>query len=148
MENESVVLVANRDTQCFEPMKWEDLHVGDIVKVLKNHPIPADLYLMAAFEKNQETEMVSKVEQCYVQTKNLDGETNLKLKQTLPQVSSVCFPLSKSFNNHSYGEIMNFQADISCEEPSNNIYKFDGVIKVPKYLFDGAASLYSTTNQF
>jgi phospholipid-transporting ATPase len=65
-ENESVVYVANRDTQSFEIAKWEELRVGDIVKVPKNHPIPADLFLLGAFEKNGEYELVNKVEQCYV----------------------------------------------------------------------------------
>jgi len=51
-ENESIVFVANKDTHSFEPMRWEHLHVGDIVKIMKNHPLPADLFLLAAFEKN------------------------------------------------------------------------------------------------
>lgn len=41
---------------------------------------------------------------------------------------------------------MNFQAEITCEDPGNNIYKFDGFIKVPKSLFDGGVSGYSTIN--
>lgn len=51
---------------------WKDIRVGDIVKVNKNEFFPADLLLLASsdFRKGQ----------CFIETKNLDGETNLKAK--------------------------------------------------------------------
>ena len=57
----------------------------------------------------------------YVETKNLDGETNLKLK-------NVAKDLIEPFN-----DIENLQeskglkkASLNIEEPNNRIYKFDG----------------------
>ena len=51
-------------------MSWKDVRVGDVIRVEKNKFIPADLMLMASslFRKGQ----------CYLETKNLDGESNLK----------------------------------------------------------------------
>jgi len=57
--------------------------VGCIVKIEENNFFPADLILLgSSLPKGI----------CYVETKNLDGETNLKHKQTDKSI----FRLSKS----------------------------------------------------
>ncbi|KAH9981426.1 hypothetical protein BGW80DRAFT_1270175 [Lactifluus volemus] len=48
---------------------WEDLRVGDFVKIVDHESIPADILICAT----SEDENVA-----FVETKNLDGETNLK----------------------------------------------------------------------
>lgn len=50
---------------------WEEVRVGDFVKVAKDREFPADLLLVGAA---QGKDIV------YVDTMNLDGETNLKEK--------------------------------------------------------------------
>ena len=53
----------------------------------------------------------------YVETKNLDGETNLKTKQ-------VAKELIVPFNHEaSFGQI---SGTLNIEGPNNRIYKFDG----------------------
>ena len=54
----------------------------------------------------------------YVETKNLDGETNLKLK-------SVAKDLIKPFSEEESFKKMH-TASLNIEEPNNRIYKFDG----------------------
>ncbi|KAK3141026.1 hypothetical protein QOZ80_5AG0409070 [Eleusine coracana subsp. coracana] len=71
--------VNNRSTKVFQDgvfsdVKWKDLRVGDIVKVQKDDFFPADLVLLSSSYEDAI---------CYVETMNLDGETNLKLKQSL-----------------------------------------------------------------
>ena len=53
--------------------RWEDVQVGDIVKVEEGQFFPSDLVLL--YSSGPKGSL-------YVETKNLDGETNLKLKQT------------------------------------------------------------------
>jgi P-type E1-E2 ATPase len=53
----------------FETCKWQEIKVGDLVKVEKNKEIPADLLLISAPK-----------DIVFVSTMNLDGESNLKDK--------------------------------------------------------------------
>lgn len=47
------------------PKEWKNLEVGELVKVLKEEPFPADLIFLKSSEKNGIS---------FVDTMNLDGE--------------------------------------------------------------------------
>lgn len=57
-------------TGVFEYDKWQNVHVGDILRIANKQRIPADIIILST-SKNCE---------CFIETKNLDGETNLKTK--------------------------------------------------------------------
>ncbi|KAM7280288.1 hypothetical protein ACFE04_007422 [Oxalis oulophora] len=95
----------------FTNIKWKNLRVGDIVRIEKDQLFPADLILLSSsFD----------VGICYVETTNLDGETNLKLKQSLESTSKL--------NDDSC--FQNFKAVIRCEDPNANLYSFVGSIEL------------------
>ena len=95
----------------FNDTKWRNLKVGDIVKVEKDQFFPADLILLSS---NFEEAI------CYVETTNLDGETNLKLKQAMDVTS----------NFHDDSSFQNFKAVIRCEDPNANLYSFVGNLEL------------------
>ena len=63
-----------------QTIKSADLRVGDIVKLSKDEGIPADLIFLSSSHEDSE---------CYIETANLDGETNLKTKQALTCTSKL-----------------------------------------------------------
>ncbi|XP_042499753.1 putative phospholipid-transporting ATPase 9 [Macadamia integrifolia] len=95
----------------FDNIVWKNLRVGDIVKVEKDDFFPADLVLLSS---NYEDAI------CYVETMNLDGETNLKLKKALEVTSG----LNEEVN------FRNFKAVIKCEDPNANLYTFVGTMEI------------------
>ena len=70
-ENENATEVFSRESGKFETKEWRLVQVGDIVRVKDNKFFPADVVLLSSSEPEGAF---------YVETKNLDGETNLKLK--------------------------------------------------------------------
>jgi phospholipid-transporting ATPase len=68
---------------------WRKVKVGDIVKVLDKEFFPADLVLLSSgfvemnfLSKKKILSISSEPHSiCYIQTSNLDGETNLKVRQ-------------------------------------------------------------------
>jgi P-type E1-E2 ATPase len=50
---------------------WQEIKVGDIIKVNNEEFLPADLVILSTSDSKGS---------CYIETKNLDGETNLKIK--------------------------------------------------------------------
>jgi magnesium-transporting ATPase (P-type) len=58
---------------------------------------------------------------CYVETKNLDGETNLKFKQAdknFVKMAETEHDVLTNFNN----------SEIDCKPPNEFLYEFDGNI--------------------
>lgn len=76
-ENNRKVLVGNPNSGQFEAKLWKNLQVGSIVKILQDQFFPSDLIVLNSSAPKGI---------CYVETKNLDGETNLKHKQGVKEV--------------------------------------------------------------
>lgn len=63
---------------------------------------------------NSEPQSISSIE-----TSNLDGETNLKIRQALPETSRLL----------ETGDLSRFTATVECEQPNRHLYEFTGNIK-------------------
>ena len=105
----------------FHNKKWKDVRVGDIIKVYENQYFPCDMILInSSGEKGI----------CYVETKNLDGETNLKHKKA----SKECVDMSQNENEI----VQNFKSyEITCDKENELIYVFNGCIKMSELLTIG-----------
>lgn len=95
----------------FEESKWMDIQVGDVVRLKKNDFVPADILLLSSSNPNS---------LCYVETAELDGETNLKFKLGL-RVTDERLQEER--------QLAEFDALIECEEPNNRLDKFTGVMR-------------------
>uniref|UniRef100_A0A3B3S683 Phospholipid-transporting ATPase n=1 Tax=Paramormyrops kingsleyae TaxID=1676925 RepID=A0A3B3S683_9TELE len=95
----------------FKESKWMNIHVGDVIRLKKNDFIPADILLLSSSNPNS---------LCYVETAELDGETNLKFKMGLKVTDEKL---------QEESQLASFDALIECEEPNNRLDKFTGVMK-------------------
>ena len=115
--NNAITNVFHREKGKFVNTKWKHLCVGEIVKVFNNEYFPADLVVLASSEPKG---------MCYIETSNLDGETNLKIRTAIPQSY-------KEFENHEGNEeqiLRNLNGRIECEEANRNLYEFLGNIQI------------------
>ncbi|KAF2015461.1 phospholipid-transporting ATPase-like protein [Aaosphaeria arxii CBS 175.79] len=93
----------------FTDTKWINVAVGDIVRVQSESPFPADLVLLASSEPEG---------LCYIETANLDGETNLKIKQAIPETAELVSP----------SELSRLGGKIRSEQPNSSLYTYEATL--------------------
>ncbi|OWB54686.1 hypothetical protein B5S28_g539 [[Candida] boidinii] len=95
----------------FSKEYWKNIHVGDVIKVQNNDSIPVDLLILSTSDEDGA---------CYVATTNLDGETNLKVKQALKCSSSDVRKVS---------DLTRCKFWLESEGPKSNLYSYEGNLK-------------------
>ncbi|XP_005376734.1 PREDICTED: probable phospholipid-transporting ATPase IM isoform X2 [Chinchilla lanigera] len=90
--------------------KWMNVKVGDIIKLENNQFVAADLLLLSSSEPHG---------LCYIETAELDGETNLKVRHALSVTSELGADISR---------LAKFDGTVVCEAPNNKLDKFTGVL--------------------
>ncbi|RHY89430.1 hypothetical protein DYB35_013124, partial [Aphanomyces astaci] len=93
-------------------MPWSALQVGHIVKLDNRGTAPADLLILAVHEVDVE----HKAGICYVETKSLDGETNLKLRQAM----------ESTMHAQDEVQVSALHGRVECEQPNKAINRFAG----------------------
>ncbi|KAK3228622.1 hypothetical protein Dsin_000503 [Dipteronia sinensis] len=107
IENNRLAWVLLNDQ--FQEKKWKDIKVGEIIKILANETLPCDTVLLSTSDPTGVA---------YVQTINLDGESNLKTRYA-KQETLLKLPEKEKINGM-----------IKCEKPNRNIYGFQANIEV------------------
>ena len=57
---------------------------------------------------------------CYIETSNLDGETNLKVRQGLPATAGIL----------EAKDLFHLTGHMECELPNRHLYEFAGRLKL------------------
>uniref|UniRef100_F7D760 Phospholipid-transporting ATPase n=1 Tax=Ornithorhynchus anatinus TaxID=9258 RepID=F7D760_ORNAN len=104
---------------------WMNVQVGDIIKLEKDHFVTADVLLLSSSEPHS---------LAYIETAELDGETNLKVKQALTVTSEMGDNLER---------LAAFDGEVRCEPPNNKLDKFTGTLihKEEKHALDNEKML-------
>ncbi|XP_062707400.1 phospholipid-transporting ATPase VD isoform X2 [Aedes albopictus] len=110
--NNSTCRVYNGESERYKKVLWQDVRVGDLVHLSNNETVPADILLL----KSSDPHGV-----CYIDTCDLDGETNLKRRQVIRGFAEKqhIFAASK------------FTSRVEVDAPSTKIYRFHGAVIHP-----------------
>ncbi|KAK0556666.1 phospholipid transporting ATPase [Tilletia horrida] len=94
----------------WERTLWKKLEVGDIVLLREDEQVPADIVILNTSDPDGNA---------YIETKNLDGETNLKVRKALKATTGI----------QSEEDVEHAQFVIDSEPPHANLYSYNGVLK-------------------
>lgn len=93
---------------------WEDVKVGDFVKIMDNESIPSDVLICATSEEENVA---------FVETKNLDGETNLKSRVACPALTHLRTARDLTDPRNAFR--------VDCERPDIDLYRQNAAIVSP-----------------
>ncbi|XP_043112705.1 phospholipid-transporting ATPase IA isoform X5 [Puntigrus tetrazona] len=109
-------VVNKKETQvlrngAWEIVHWEKVSVGEVVRAANGDHLPADLIILSSSEPQG---------MCYIETSNLDGETNLKIRQGLQITADI----------KDIDSLMRLSGRMECESPNRHLYEFVGNIRL------------------
>lgn len=117
-ENNSVSYVMNPPTTReglshtpWRTVKWKDIKVGDVVKLERDKPVPADIIVLHV---QRTTGNIA-----HVETMALDGETSLKCRKPSPSVAESCKSLQA---------IQSTKFRFTVEDPNLDLLQFNGFV--------------------
>jgi phospholipid-translocating ATPase len=90
---------------------WEDVRVGDFVKIAEGEQFPADILICATSEDDNVA---------FVETKNLDGETNLKSRRAVEGLAGL--------NNAKECADARNAFTIRCDKPDTDMYRLNAAV--------------------
>lgn len=94
----------------WERTLWKKLEVGDIVMLREDEQVPADIVILNTSDPDGNA---------YIETKNLDGETNLKVRKSLKATMGI----------QCEEDVEHARFVIDSEAPHANLYSYNGLLK-------------------
>lgn len=110
--NNSTCRVYSSEEERYNKVTWKKVRVGDLVHLSNNEVVPADVLLLRSSDEHGT---------CYLDTCNLDGESNLKMRN-VPQGfvdQQIHFSPSR------------FRSVVEVDPPTTKLYHFHGAIVDP-----------------
>ncbi|KAE9412076.1 hypothetical protein Angca_002980, partial [Angiostrongylus cantonensis] len=88
--------------------EWSHVRVGDVIRMMSNQFVAADLMLLSTSEPHGI---------CYIETMELDGETNLKTRSAIPNTAEMGDDLDaiSSFNVTTSRKVGVFRSSWRCQ---------------------------------
>lgn len=93
------------------------IEVGDFILLRADDAIPADIAIIATSEPDCV---------CYIETKNLDGETNLKIRRGVTELAHLKTPV----------ECMETKCFLDVEAPNELMYSFSAALRINPATYD------------
>lgn len=97
---------------------WENVAVGDFVKIMDHESIPADILICSTSEEENVA---------FVETKNLDGETNLKSRNAVPALTYLRSAEDCASSHNVF--------HVEAERPDTNMFRLNAAVSVGDQTF-------------
>ena len=124
LDNNRICEIYDGNKNIFVKKKWEEVKLGDIIKIKKNEIICCDMILLETSEMNGI---------CFVEPKNINGESNLYMKQINTNLKK------------NYVDYKNFNYICITKNQNDNLYKFKGTLYEIEY--EGNSEIRIATNK-
>ncbi|XP_020907982.1 probable phospholipid-transporting ATPase IF isoform X2 [Exaiptasia diaphana] len=103
-----------------EDVPSKSIKVGDIVRVKDNEEFPCDLVVLSCEDPDGV---------CYITTANLDGETNLKVRNAVSSTTKLQTPQ----------KLDDLSATVECQHPHEDLYSYSGRMIISRRFSEGEA---------
>ncbi|KAJ1624942.1 hypothetical protein T492DRAFT_880973 [Pavlovales sp. CCMP2436] len=117
LTNSEATRVLDASTGAFEPHRWDEVRVGDVVCVRNREIFPADMLFLG-------TGSGSSASHCWVSTKSLDGETDSKLREA----AKATFARLSAAGCDACATLLRLRGALRCEAPNGNCNDFAGML--------------------
>ena len=118
--NSSITHRFDQNTCSFDDVYWSEVYVGDYILIKNRETIPCDCIIVCCSEK----EGMLPQGLCYVETKQLDGETNLKTRSAAPNTLAL-----GAISTHKVTEFLDgITGQVEMEHPNKLVESFTGVV--------------------
>ena len=94
----------------WQQVQWQDLSAGDYIMLRNNDDVPADIVVLSTSETDN---------MCFIETQNLDGETNLKTRQGLTATADL----------RTVHDCERARFYIESEPPHANLYQYNAALR-------------------
>ncbi|KAL5280993.1 ATP10B family protein [Megaselia abdita] len=110
--NNTTCRVYDGESERYKKVKWQDVRVGDLIHLSNNETVPADILLLRTSDSHGA---------CYIDTCDLDGETNLKRREVVRGFT----------DKQSVFTPNKFVSRVEADAPTTKLYRFHGAIIHP-----------------
>ena len=118
--NNQIAHIYDIETRKFVDTTWKRIKVGQIIKVLKDEVVPADIVLLESMDHKH---------QCYLDNSSINGNfDNFKIKKACNDTHA---PNMKVIKFSEY--VKNIKGLLKYEEPNSNMNSFNGRLKLESF---------------
>jgi magnesium-transporting ATPase (P-type) len=103
-------------------VQTQTVKAGDVIKMTGTTQVPADLILIL-------TSNYADANQCYIETANIDGETNLKLREAPSSMKHLTQEGGRTAEGNLDKKL--FTGSFEFEQPNKDIHNFTGAYHLP-----------------
>ena len=128
-----------RNGKKLDNVSWRDIRVGDIVKVRRENRFPCDMLCLGAVHGGLH-EVGTKHRRCHVNTKDLDGENNLKMRKAVQSTSDKLVIqdgidadeqphwVARRSEEENDKVWCNLSCYVDCDAPNGDLDRFSGKV--------------------